>query len=498
MHCQQYLVGYFYATWSAITNGIRNTSISDLHKLTDSGLETMDLMKNIAASNVRDLDGPGCTISLSCQISRNNAETSSVQVDWKAFSGHKESECEAELNLNLTLTSTAFQTDDGQGCKDRLEELLLNKQEYGLHRRRDLPRRQPPFIQTENDHPHLKPKLRQRPIHQREAPTQQNILMKRYISESSTLDYSRIFSHLFSFFQRRTIRDVVNVISEGSLKFRATFKRMSVTKLPSVSIISPRRWKQTAPKGPSPSRRSDCEDTFCKGYSLENICGQHKTPNVELDTEDVCKMCYPTRNDDLIKAHCEEKTRREIQVFHILCVALGVITAFAAFLYLLCEVCRPLRKRWELYWKIRTGQISKNRLSSIFSVESNPAFPPGYFFNTGFDAEDGDNAGKMADMFSMLPQKLNPVATGLKEPRKRIQDVFDLEALEPRPDRNESIFPERIPVLPPAPNASVRRSFSNRIRRGNGNGRHEISAQDFGHGPLNTTRYTADMSRKNE
>lgn len=499
MHCQQRLVAYFYATWSAFINGTWNSSISNMQQLADIRLDTIDSMKDIVASDVRHLDGTGCTISLNCPVAWNSAKMCSAKMDEKFFGDHKDSEYEAEMNLTLTLTSTVFQTNDRQGCKDRLEEILFNKQEGGRHQLRDLPRRQPPFIQTENSHPQLKPQLRQKPTHRREAPSEQKIRVQRFISESSTLDYSGIFTPLVSFFQRRTIQGVVNAVSEEGLKFRATLKRISIPALPSVSIISPRRWKQTAPKDPS-SHRSDCEDTFCKGYSLEKICGQHKTPNVELNTEDVCKMCYPQRNDELIKSHCEERTRRGILVFHVVCVALGVIIVFAAFLYLLCELCRPLRKRWELYWKIRTGQISKNRLSSIFSVESNPAFPPGYFFNAGVDPEDGDNAGKMADMFSMFPQKMNPVATGFKEPRKRIQDIFDLEALESRPDPNESKFPERIPVLPPAPNASVRRSFSNRIGRGDGNGCHEISAQDFGHGPsiVHTTRYTADTSRKNE
>lgn len=70
--------------------------------------------------------------------------------------------------------------------------------------------------------------------------------------------------------------------------------------------------------------------------------------------------------------------------------------------------------------------------------------------------EDGatDNAdGSMS--FTMFQRKFNQIGAVSRGYRRRIQDVFDIESLEPKRVEEEKIF-----VLPRAPNASIRTSVT--------------------------------------
>lgn len=125
-------------------------------------------------------------------------------------------------------------------------------------------------------------------------------------------------------------------------------------------------------------------------------------------------------------------------------------------------------------------------------MESIPAFGSGSFFEGGVDTVPNEcEASDSKTTLSMFQQKVNHLLK--KEPRKRIQDVFDLEALPSSPHKEEHP-PERIPVLPPAPNASVRRIWTDEYRSTVSH-QCESSSQDSSEAfvTVHNTRDTGDM-----
>lgn len=500
MHHRRLLVAYLCAIFCAFANCQDNW---DLHKHVNGPTTAESHRQAPGALDNAGIPGiggqyTGCTISLNCPLDWDDSE----DPPWSNEKAGTDGEGPvAELNLTLTLTNSDWSANGLQGCKNKFNE-LLSKQKEVSHKSPCLPRYLALLEQAEKEMSKHAPKPDQKHLQRRQAiPASNGQREQRSGPRSPSPRHFDLLEYLLSFIsQRRTARGTVNRVAEGRPSFRGTLKRMQLpAALPNAPFHLPRTWQQATSSKPVPYR-SACEETFCKGGNLDKICGRHKKPDHEFDTEIVCEMCYPKINSVLVKEHCEERARREIQAFHMVCVALAVTIAIAALLYLIRLVCRPLEKPCQIFWRFRTGRTGRvpaspiiaSRFSSIFSVESIPAFGSGSFFEGGMDTVPNEcEAGDSKTTLSMFQQKVNHLLK--KEPRKRIQDVFDLEALPSSPHKEERL-PERIPVLPPAPNASVRRIWTDEYRS-TVSYQCESSSQDSSEAfvTVHNTRDTADM-----
>ncbi|RMJ23943.1 hypothetical protein PHISP_05191 [Aspergillus sp. HF37] len=465
MHCQQRLVAYFYALWGAFTNGSQNTL--NMHQRFNASKTAVDLpldgLGDVEVSEIRRPDGTACSISLNCPLGWDNSG-GNCQSKENGHMNHQVPKSETGFNLTLTLTSFDWRTSDLQECRDKLDDLLFRGQEETPPKPLDLTRYFSLLKQTGKERGKHDQKPDQRNLQRRyPLPASNNQHEDKHDSRTPTSSHSWLLDHFLSWIsQRRAVHAPTNNFTREKPGFRGTLKRMQ---FPSLPVHLPRRLQKATPSKPI-NHRSACEQNFCQGYNLEKICGKLKKPNTKLETENLCKLCYPKKNSVLIKEHCEERERREIQALHMLCVALGVSVAVAALLYLIRVVCRPLRKRCQLLWRLRTGRISTSpsivgRLSSIFSMNSGSGFTPAHLFDSETDSAQNEcNTERPATTSSAFQQKVNQFLA--KEPRGRIKDVFDLESLPPSHAKEEG-FSESIPVLTRASNASIRRHWGDGV-----------------------------------
>lgn len=433
-----------------------------------------------------------CTISLNCQLQRYGPEDFS-QSNGKDRTNYRSHKPETGFNLTLILASLDWRRSDRQGCKDKFDQLLFNGQGE-TPKYLDLTRYFSLLKQTGKKTSKHDSRPDQRQLQRIQPSAVSNGQYGRLCSTTSIRNHPGLFGYLLSSIsQRQAAYGPIEAATEEKPRSRELLKRMQ---LPRLSVHSTRRMHQVNPSMTA-NDRSECERTFCQGYNLEKICGRHKKPNAEMDVESVCKMCYPRKNRILVKKHCEQRERREIQAFHILCAVLGVTIAVAAVMYLTRIASRPLTKKCQMLWRIRTGQIptspvTASRFSSIFSVESSPTFDPGYFFDSEMESAQSEcDAKRSTAAFSMFQQKVKHLLA--KEPRRQIQGFFDLESL-PQSHPKEGVS-ERVPVLPRASNASSRSYWTDggRIRVSTGNCESISRDSSDGFGTSHDTRDSTDM-----
>lgn len=444
---------------------------------------------NLVVSEIRHRDGTGCTISLNCPLKLDGTEGGFLRPNGKLHMEQNEPGRGVGLNLTLTLTSFDWETSNRHGCKDKLDALLYNNQKEAMGEEStrlqylSLLKQSKDETRQHDSEPlqkHLQPR---KPVSISDTQDEQ-----RFNSVAPILDHPGLIDYfLSSVSQRRAIQEAVNVVKTAKHRFREVWRRTQLPELRHHSIRSPGRWNEDTSSKTTFGDRSTCEKTFCTGYNLKKICDQHKRPSVEIDAEIVCRMCYPKKDHQMVKEHCEERERKEIKAFHMLCVALGMLTAVAAILYLIREICRPLKKRCQIIWKVRTGQISKSpvlasRFSSIFSMESSPGFAGPLFDRETEPAQNEPEMKESPNTFTMVQQKLSYLGFMSREPRKRVQGVFDLESLQS--SHPTEPFDGRVPVLPRASNSSMKRHFRERCWL------HESSTQDSSDGlvPIHNTQ----------
>lgn len=213
-----------------------------------------------------------------------------------------------------------------------------------------------------------------------------------------------------------------------------------------------------------------CEDTVCPVLGLERICApSNKHPNEE--TKAMCKMCYPKKDNALIRAHCVRRRRQEARVFYVLCALLVAAIATAVFLVLLRNIRKRARERHSIALDkqikrtpVKRGSASGSsglaglnfeivsllrRLFSKSKRETADEAPHNVF----------DDTESSSPKIFTLQQRWNGLGLFTKGPRKRLQDVFDLESLKSTQGTlSDSV--ERVPVLPRARSNSVHHSLS--------------------------------------
>jgi hypothetical protein len=244
-----------------------------------------------------------------------------------------------------------------------------------------------------------------------------------------------------------------------------------------------------AMKGISHFPRASCEETVCQIRDLKRKCEFPK----DRASKQSCRMCYPRTDMELIHAHCSVRRTREVRIFYFVSILFIVASLGSGLAVFLRSRYRRLRDRRSM---ISQKRKSIEDRTSRGSQDLHTAGRRIQILWLGSGDHNGGNHGRQMgeqgiawtddDVDNISIEKNNWTAqqhrwqqklglTFSRRSRKRIQDLFDLESLKPSrrdgerplpPKETEVAEAERIPVLPWAPNASLRLSS---IRYGNSN-----------------------------
>ncbi|KAI9923477.1 hypothetical protein ASPWEDRAFT_40516 [Aspergillus wentii DTO 134E9] len=458
MHCQQPLLAYLYTILS-VANKNKN-GFSPNTQEHSNVLESVlgytnslpDALKHIVASDIQNLKGPECTLSFNCPlewpVGPENTLTENI-----IHGSHANDRPETTWNVTLTLSIFDEKETGYWQCKDRLEELLIRGQK-ALDQSPDL-KKQHHFKQG-GFH-----KSRPTPITHRQSDQAE--------MESLSQTYRGLFDSLLSSFQRRVVQKAANIVREGRLRLRRQLK------LPldqNISVNSLREQSRNLLKRCPYIHLTKCVETVCNEKKIERICGPKGKSRPGKKDDNFCRVCYPRKNDFLAREYCEKIRALELEVFYASCALLVITVSVAIILYLLRGLCKRVKKRCQPFRNLRGDQIPRSPMartkvgSSVFSMDSIPASVPGILFKSGMDnlrrerntaVSDEDNSEATP---SMLRRKLNQLGLFMKDSRRKVQDVFDLESLSKRDEESST----NVPVLPRASNANIRRQADRKKR----------------------------------
>jgi hypothetical protein len=215
-------------------------------------------------------------------------------------------------------------------------------------------------------------------------------------------------------------------------------------------------------------RREVCEAKACPKKGLEKACTAKK---LQPKTAATCKMCYPTPNPKLIGEHCQARWKRERKAFYVVCFVLIGITLVSGLALRLRRVYVQKRQQPQTEEDKQTGELyhydgaksSKSydgAKSSTSLRQSNQTDGPSSYtvdqdekLDELWEEDEGDIGSSTAH------KKWKQLGLLSKNGRKRVQDLFDMEAMRSRrevdnPPQQQS--DDKIPVMPRAPNATVR------------------------------------------
>lgn len=218
-------------------------------------------------------------------------------------------------------------------------------------------------------------------------------------------------------------------------------------------------------------REEICEAKVCEAEHLDEICNaENIDPSVAL----TCKMCYPRRNAQLINAHCQAKWRRERKAFYVVSFVLIAVTLVSGLiLYIRRRYLRAknphadelvevgINPPGELYYYDGPRSILPSERGSSLTVNCSSEPRRHEDSERHHSSWDDNEEGVVSTSFAQ--RRLRQLGILSKTGRKRIHDLFDLEALQSRRGtvrgpQGQSEDQDRVPVMPWAPNASVRSS----------------------------------------
>jgi hypothetical protein len=219
-------------------------------------------------------------------------------------------------------------------------------------------------------------------------------------------------------------------------------------------VLEPRPFSasETSAKG----HRTTCEDLLCRIKDLQEKCSP-SDGKISVAMKTNCQMCYPKANMELVNAHCRARWRREKKVFYALCISLIFVTIASSL---------------AIYIHKRRRMTQKHSGASNQSLDG-----PGLPMASGRNRQRGpDKHGDQDQTMlgeddywdgvdvpvssSTAQHKWEQVGLFPRAGRKRIQDLFNLEAMKSRRDlaHRKSQSSGKVPVMPWAPNATVRAS----------------------------------------
>ncbi|KAB8231511.1 uncharacterized protein BDW43DRAFT_282491 [Aspergillus alliaceus] len=199
------------------------------------------------------------------------------------------------------------------------------------------------------------------------------------------------------------------------------------------------------------SLRMSCNDMFCEGFDLKKIRTSNSMSAAEKQD---CAACYPRPNLRLIRDRCKARNAEALQDIYWACGLLGAFAGVAVLIYRVCS-CRHQHRS-----QTRRTPTAQSFFSSTLSIATTASPYSSLDWRKGHEPSMDNTEGSEENLF-MTEQRLNRLGLFTREPRKRIRDVFDLESYGSTQEAG-GISKERVPVLPRAPNASLRRHLVTR------------------------------------
>lgn len=218
-------------------------------------------------------------------------------------------------------------------------------------------------------------------------------------------------------------------------------------------------------------REEICEDKVCDAERLDEHCNAEE---IDPSVAQTCKMCYPVRNAQLINAHCQAKWRRERKAFYVISFILIAVTLVSGLiLYLRRRYLRAknphadelaesgINPPGELYYYDGPRSILPSERGSSLAVNCSTESrrrEESKEYRNSWDEDEGDVIST-----SFAQRRLRQLGVLSRTGRKRIHDLFDLETLQSRREtvkgtQQHSDEKDRVPVMPWAPNATIRSS----------------------------------------
>lgn len=222
--------------------------------------------------------------------------------------------------------------------------------------------------------------------------------------------------------------------------------------------------------------REVCEAKACSKKDLKKKCTAKK---LQPKVAEMCKMCYPKPNAKLINEHCQKRWKRERRAFYIVCFVLIGVTLVSGLVLRLRRLYVQKRgqKETEEGTK-RTGELyhydgakssapydgpkspicydGANSSTSLKRVSHNDSPTHVVDEDEQFDElweEDECDIGS-----STVHKKWKQLGLLSRNSRKRVQDLFDAESMRSKREVGKQQSGDKIPVMPRAPNATVRQS----------------------------------------
>lgn len=383
-------------------------------------------LNSAAGADIQPVDRLGCAIALSCLP--------------EGIYGPTILNNKSMLPLNITITLSENVAMGTQRCKKEIKKLLFgareDEQEVGT-----------PSVQRQ-----VGPK---RPsfFHSRQEGSSE--------TNSERKGYQGIVEYLMSTIQRRAVQ-AVDSVKEQKMNYQDDLASHSARN--STSNFSMDLKQVIFKRHPFSYYVTQCEESFCNGYDLQNICDPNSRIRRKAIFKSTCDYCYPQRENTFIKSHCERRVKKEMRAFYGICALLTVSIVVAVILYVLHRTGRLLRINCRLIRGMRGNKFSSNPVTS--NRFSSAVFSDSHIGSTRLSEDttisnpDYDNS----TTFSSFQRKFSQLGTSSRGYRKRIQDVFDIESLEPRNVKDEALK-DGVYVLPRAPNVTVRRKSADSLRR---------------------------------
>ncbi|RAL10443.1 uncharacterized protein BO97DRAFT_444650 [Aspergillus homomorphus CBS 101889] len=431
MYCQQRIFAFLHALLGVISNATQENLPLTPPQKTEADKPLAGCSNSLASSSnyvvvseAHQPEGPGCTITLGHPLQWRPA--ASVEKDVENISP-VENGADPVVKLTLTIANIEGESVNLEKCHSLLEELILEGPRNLLQQQPQAQNR-PLSASQRGDHltqiNSTAAGLRPRHSHE-ESPKE--IPKKKPSNDPHSLGYHGILEYLLEKEKgkrtcKRTI-EYLNVVAMARINHRESSVRRN-------------------PHGLDPN----CEDIY-KLLSPE---------------KEQCMTCHPETNVVYVNESRRLQKAKELDVFYKICAVLGVAVMVATLLYISREIYRRLRLRYSLL----QGLSDRNQPARGMAMKKCCSIPADGM--TTLMPEASRVWGKPSQACDVVAEDINvPSIAGSatqqryrrlppfqRNTRRKAQDIFDLgpsQACTCGP-RSE----ERIPVLPPAPNASVR------------------------------------------
>ncbi|OJK00262.1 hypothetical protein ASPACDRAFT_60108 [Aspergillus aculeatus ATCC 16872] len=437
MYCQQRFVALLHALLSVISNSTQEHLPLIPHQVNQTDKPWIgcsnpraSISNYIAVSESPQPGGPGCTITLGHpeqwkadpMLDRDAKDTIPVK-----------NVVEPGLKLTLTITNIERGSLDLQKCQSIFEELIVEGPGNLLQQPTLVDRSLAAFPVGEHSDQIASKSLKPRQV--QEYPPEDHPITTP-ASDPHSLGYHGILEYLLG--KEKGTKTSKRAIEHSNAAMTRTEHRRSSVRQSSHSL------------------NADCEN-ICDGHNWRNT---HIAKPFLGFQQRQCVICHPDTNVVRVDRRRPQKAN-ELDVFYKICAVFGASVMVATLLYILREIYRRLRVRYLLL----RGRNHRDQRAPSIAIKTDCSIPADEMTTRMPEASRAwERSSQASDMVgaqvsasdSATQQRYRRFTPSQRNTRRRVQDIFDFGSSQAC--KNNLTTEERVPVLPPAANASVRRN----------------------------------------